>query len=317
MNRSLSRAVGRCHGQREERQPGRDSHDRGPWLASQQREQSTRQADRAQQIGGYHRFGVDKVLGRSLQVFWTHNAGVVDNDVERGKFACHLRRHGTDALGVLDVEQDGLHPRIRGGRFFERFAPTAGDHYLIVCLKKRFRQSTSDTRAAASNEDGVAIDVHVFSSFALKVTKMQIAPQIRRPELHGRQPSAVDAAKIKAPLLLHYASLDTRITGRWLAQEEAPKANHMSYTAYVYEGVNHGFHNDMAPRYDEAAHRLKTRLSISITNCGSFGSLLPLGPATLSTLMTLSSRKVFSLCDASGSRIGRRKRSWEFVSSLC
>src|SRR5271166_6900145 len=110
---------------------------------------------------------------------------------------------------------------------------------------------------------------------------MQIAPQIRRPELHGRQPSAVDAAKIKAPLLLHYASLDTRITGRWLAQEEAPKANHMSYTAYVYEGVNHGFHNDMAPRYDEAAHRLKTRLSISITNCGSFGSLLPLGPATL------------------------------------
>jgi hypothetical protein len=57
----------------------------------------------------------------------------------------------------------------------------------------------------------------VFSSFALKVTKMQIAPQIRRPELHGRQPSAVDAAKIKAPLLLHYASLDTRITGGWLA----------------------------------------------------------------------------------------------------
>src|SRR5271157_994830 len=171
MNRGLGRAVGRCHGQREERQPGRDSHDRGPWLASQQREQSTRQADRAQQIGGYHRFGVDKVLGRSLQVFWTHNAGVVDNDVERGKFACHLRRHGTDALGVLDVEQDGLHPRIRGGRFLERFAPTAGDHYLIVCLKKRFRQSASYTRAAASNEDGVAIDVHVFSSFALKVTK--------------------------------------------------------------------------------------------------------------------------------------------------
>jgi hypothetical protein len=37
-----------------------------------------------------------------------------------------------------------------------------------------------------------------------------------------------------------------------------------------------GFHNDTAPRYDEAAHRSKTRLSISITNCGSFGSLLPL-----------------------------------------
>jgi hypothetical protein len=60
---------------------------------------------------------------------------------------------------------------IRRGRFLERFAPTAGDHYLIACLEKRFRQSASDTRAPASNEDGVAIDVHVFSSFALKVTK--------------------------------------------------------------------------------------------------------------------------------------------------
>ena len=31
---------------------------------------------------------------------------------------------------------------------------------------------------------------------------------------YGGQPPAADAAKIKAPLLLHYASLDTRIDGR-------------------------------------------------------------------------------------------------------
>ncbi len=85
---------------------------------------------------------------------------------------------------------------------------------------------------------------------------------VRLPDLaaavpfYGRQPPAADAAKIKAPLLLHYASLDTRITEGWPAYEEALKANHVTYTAYVYEGVNHGFHNDTTPRYDEAAANL-------------------------------------------------------------
>jgi carboxymethylenebutenolidase len=85
---------------------------------------------------------------------------------------------------------------------------------------------------------------------------------VRLPDLaaavpfYGRQPPAADAAKIKAPLLLHYASLDTRITEGWPAYEEALKANHVTYTAYVYEGVNHGFHNDTTPRYDEAAATL-------------------------------------------------------------
>jgi carboxymethylenebutenolidase len=85
---------------------------------------------------------------------------------------------------------------------------------------------------------------------------------VRLPDLaaavpfYGRQPPAADAAKIKVPLLLHYASLDTRITEGWPAYEEALKANHVTYTAYVYEGVNHGFHNDTTPRYDEAAAKL-------------------------------------------------------------
>jgi carboxymethylenebutenolidase len=73
---------------------------------------------------------------------------------------------------------------------------------------------------------------------------------------YGGQPTAEDAAKIKAPLLLHYASLDTRITGGWPAYEEALKANHVTYTEHVYEGANHGFHNDTTPRYDEAAAKL-------------------------------------------------------------
>jgi carboxymethylenebutenolidase len=83
---------------------------------------------------------------------------------------------------------------------------------------------------------------------------------------YGAQPSAADVAKIKAPLLLHYASLDTRINGGWPAYEEALKANHLTYTAFIYEGVNHGFHNDTTPRYDEAAAKLAWQRSLDFFN---------------------------------------------------
>ena len=83
---------------------------------------------------------------------------------------------------------------------------------------------------------------------------------------YGGQPSAADAAKIKAPLLLQYAGLDTRITGGWPAYEEALKANHVTYTAYIYEGANHGFHNDTTPRYDEAAAKLAWQRTLDFFN---------------------------------------------------
>jgi carboxymethylenebutenolidase len=83
---------------------------------------------------------------------------------------------------------------------------------------------------------------------------------------YGAQPPAADAAKIKAPLLLQYAALDTRITGNWPAWEEALKANHVTYQGYVYEGANHGFHNDTTPRYDEAAAKLAWQRTIDFFN---------------------------------------------------
>ncbi len=83
---------------------------------------------------------------------------------------------------------------------------------------------------------------------------------------YGGQPKAEDAAKIKAPLLIHYAGLDTRVNGGWPAYEEALKANHVTYTAYVYDGVNHGFHNDTTPRYDEAAAKLAWQRTLDFFN---------------------------------------------------
>ncbi len=83
---------------------------------------------------------------------------------------------------------------------------------------------------------------------------------------YGAQPVAADVAKIKAPLLLHYAGLDTRIDGGWPAYEEALKANHVTYTAYIYPGANHGFHNDTTPRYDEAAAKLAWSRTLDFFN---------------------------------------------------
>jgi carboxymethylenebutenolidase len=83
---------------------------------------------------------------------------------------------------------------------------------------------------------------------------------------YGGQPSPEDAAKIKAPLLLHYAGLDTRITGGWPAYEAALKANNVTYSEYVYDGANHGFHNDTTPRYDEAAAKLAWQRTLNFFN---------------------------------------------------
>ena len=85
---------------------------------------------------------------------------------------------------------------------------------------------------------------------------------VRLPDLaaavpfYGGQPAVEDVPKIKAPLLLQYAGLDTRVNEGWPAYENALKENKKEYTAYIYPEVNHGFHNDTTPRYDKAAAEL-------------------------------------------------------------
>ena len=88
------------------------------------------------------------------------------------------------------------------------------------------------------------------------------AAAVAYPELacavpfYGRQAAAEDVSQITAPILLHYAELDTRINEGWPAYEAALKAAGKTYEAHIYPGVNHGFHNDSTPRYDEAAAKL-------------------------------------------------------------
>ncbi|WOJ90850.1 dienelactone hydrolase family protein [Methylocapsa polymorpha] len=83
---------------------------------------------------------------------------------------------------------------------------------------------------------------------------------------YGAQPTAEETAKIKAPLLIHYAGADDRINAGWPAFETALKANGVKYEAFIYPGVQHGFNNDTTPRYDEAAAKLAWQRTIEFFN---------------------------------------------------
>ncbi len=81
------------------------------------------------------------------------------------------------------------------------------------------------------------------------------------PFYGGQAPTEL-VPDIQAPLLLQYAGLDERVNAGWPEYEAALQEHGKEYTAYVYPGVNHGFHNDTTPRYDEEAAKLAWQRTI-------------------------------------------------------
>ena len=92
---------------------------------------------------------------------------------------------------------------------------------------------------------------------------------VRVPDLaasvafYGRHPAAAEAAAIRARLMLHHAELDERVNASWPAFEKALNDAGLDYVNYLYEDVNHGFHNDTTPRYDEAAAKLAWQRTVA------------------------------------------------------
>ena len=80
---------------------------------------------------------------------------------------------------------------------------------------------------------------------------------------YGAQPGPQDAAKIRAPILAHYAGEDPRINAGIPAFESTLKANNVQHGIHVYPGTQHGFHNDTTPRYDEAAAKLSWQRTLA------------------------------------------------------
>jgi carboxymethylenebutenolidase len=97
---------------------------------------------------------------------------------------------------------------------------------------------------------------------------MSMRLAVRIPELgaavafYGRHPSADDTTKIRTPLMLHHAGLDERVNATWPAFEEALEENGLHYVNYLYPDVNHGFHNDTTPRFDEQSAALAWQRTI-------------------------------------------------------
>jgi carboxymethylenebutenolidase len=92
---------------------------------------------------------------------------------------------------------------------------------------------------------------------------------VNSPELdaavpyYGRQPSADDVAKIKAPVMAHYAENDAGINAGIAAFEEALKKNNKDYQIFSYPGTGHGFNNDTnTGRYNEEAAKLAWKRTV-------------------------------------------------------
>jgi carboxymethylenebutenolidase len=95
---------------------------------------------------------------------------------------------------------------------------------------------------------------------------------VRRPDLgagvpfYGSAPPTEGVASIQAPLLIQYAGLDERVNAGWPDYKQALDEHGKQYTMHMYEGVNHGFHNDTTPRYDEDSARLAEERTIAFFN---------------------------------------------------
>jgi carboxymethylenebutenolidase len=211
------------------------------------------------------------------------------NGTIRGYFV-RPAKAGEKLPGVLVIHENrGLNPYIEdvarrlATSNFLAFAPDGltsvggypGDEekgaalFKTVDEKKMFEDfvaSAAELKARPECTGKIGAVGFCFGGTTVNHLAVQLADLGAAVSFYGRPPSAEDVPKIKAPLLLHYASLDTRITGEWPAFEAELKANQVNYTGYVYEGANHGFHNDTTPRYDEAAAKLAWQRTLDFFN---------------------------------------------------
>jgi carboxymethylenebutenolidase len=80
---------------------------------------------------------------------------------------------------------------------------------------------------------------------------------------YGGWPEASQAEDLSCPLMVQLAGLDERVNAGWPPYEDALLEAGKTYSAHVYKGVNHGFHNDSTSRYDEAAAELSWRRTLA------------------------------------------------------
>lgn len=124
-------------------------------------------------------------------------------------------------------------------------------------MTKDFEAAARWLKARPDSNGKLGVVGFCFGGKIANTLAVRLGPDLQAAApFYGSQPPAEDVPKIQAPLLLHDASLDERIVAGWPAYEKALKANKKEFTHYMYEGAQHGFHNDTTPRYDEKAAKL-------------------------------------------------------------
>jgi carboxymethylenebutenolidase len=81
---------------------------------------------------------------------------------------------------------------------------------------------------------------------------------------YGAAPAPADVPRIRAEVLVHHAGNDARLLEAWPGYETALTSAGVRHEGYVYPGVEHGFHNDTTPRYDDAAARLAWQRTLAL-----------------------------------------------------
>ena len=165
------------------------------------------------------------------------------------------------AEGFVALAPDGLTPL--GGY------PGNDDEGRVMQRKLDKQKLLEDFRAAfrflrghERTSDKVGIVGFCFGGWVSNMIAVHEPELAAAVPFYGRQPSAEEAARIRAPLLLQFAENDPRVNAGWPDYEAALKQHGKRYTAHLYPGVNHGFHNDTTPRYDEAAAKLAWRRTL-------------------------------------------------------
>jgi hypothetical protein len=159
VNGGLGGAVGGGDGHGDEGETGGDGHDGGMGLLEEVREQRGGEADGAEKIGGDDGLGVGGVRGLE-EVFGAHDAGVMDDDVERREVGGELLGEGADAGGVFDVQGGGGHAWVGGYGLVEDLLAATGDDDFVAELVEGLGEAAADAGAAAGDKDGVSGGFH-------------------------------------------------------------------------------------------------------------------------------------------------------------
>lgn len=176
-------------------------------------------------------------------------------DVARRLAAANFVALAPDALAPL-----GGYPGDdeKAGKMFSSLDPAKRDEDMIAAFG--FLKSRPECSGKVGAV-GFCIGGGIVNTMAVRLPDLAAAAPF-----YGPPPKAEDVAKIKAPLMLHYADIDDWLNPQWPAFEAALKANHVKYQMYRYPNTYHGFANDTTPRYDEAAAKLAWSRTIAFLN---------------------------------------------------